>query len=220
VLVGAAALFLVAWPGFYPRDVTVSGNRRVSSGQIRQSAQVAQRVSIWLQDTKGMSARIRAIPYVAKAAIYRLPPASLRIAIVERVPYAVLDDGGQSVVVDRDLRVLSAVQGGEQLPVMQLRASVGLEPGTFVTDGEAISLRNAYAKLGEAGLAPARVAFDRYGDLVVTMPDELRLLLGAPERLDEKVRLVKAIVAQVLRGQRRVAAIDVRAPAAPVVVYR
>ncbi len=48
----------------------------------------------------------------------------------------------------------------------------------------------------------------------------MRVLIGQESDLGQKLTLVDAILAQVVRGQRRVAAIDVRAPAAPVVVYR
>ena len=45
---------------------------------------------------------------------------------------------------------------------------------------------------------------------------------GHPDKLCDAVSdaILDAILAQVVRGQKRVAAIDVRAPAAPVVVYR
>jgi DNA-binding transcriptional regulator YdaS (Cro superfamily) len=45
-------------------------------------------------------------------------------------------------------------------------------------------------------------------------------LLGPQSDLAQKLTLVDAILAQVVHGQRRIAAIDVRAPGTPVVVYR
>jgi hypothetical protein len=48
----------------------------------------------------------------------------------------------------------------------------------------------------------------------------LRLLFGSESDMSGKVRLAQAILAQVVGHQSRVAAVDLRAPAAPVLVYR
>ncbi len=81
-----------------------------------------------------------------------------------------------------------------------------------------IELRDACEAMSARRITPRALAFDRYGGLVVTLRDGLRVLFGQESDLGEKVTLVDAILAQVVHGQRRVAAIDVRAPAAPVVV--
>ena len=66
-----------------------------------------------------------------------------------------------------------------------------------------------------------RLALDRFGGLVVTMRDgRTRCFLAAQNDLGEKLTLADAILKQVVGRQRRVAAIDLRAPAAPVLVYR
>ncbi len=56
---------------------------------------------------------------------------------------------------------------------------------------------------------------DRYGGLEVTLQTGPRLLLGNGSDLPKKLALASAILAQIVHGERRVAAIDVRAPATP-----
>ena len=104
------------WSGFDPSHVAVTGNRHVPSGEILRVADIPANRSIWLDNTKAIAARVRTIPYIGKASIHRLPPASFTIAVSERVPFAVLRAGGQSAVVDRELRVLSPAAGDELLP--------------------------------------------------------------------------------------------------------
>jgi len=48
----------------------------------------------------------------------------------------------------------------------------------------------------------------------------LRLLFGSETDLSRKLTLADAILSQLVSRQRRVAAIDLRAPSAPVLVYR
>ncbi len=220
VLSVAAGAFLAMWSGFDARQVAVTGNRRVPSSEILRVADIPQNRSIWLDDTKAIAARIRAIPLIGTVSIRRLPPASLTIAVTERVPFATLTSEGQTVVVDRALRVLSPATGNEQLPSFVLSLHRSLTPGTFVSTRDALVLRDVYATMVSDGLTPTALTLDRYGDVVASISGGPRLLLGEPNDLGRKVRLIDAILAQVVRRQLSVSAVDVRAPATPVVVYR
>jgi cell division protein FtsQ len=216
----AAGGFLTMWSGFDPSQVAVTGNRRVPSSEILRVADIPRNRSIWLDDTRAIAARIRAIPFVGTVSIHRLPPASFTIAVSERVPFATLTSDGQSAVVDRALRVLSPAPGGDPLPSFVLSLHRSLTPGAFVTAREAVILRDVYTTMLSNGLTPATLSFDPYGDVIATIAGGPRLLLGEPNDLGRKVRLINAILAQVVRRQLSVSAVDVRAPSTPVVVYR
>jgi cell division protein FtsQ len=220
VLLVAAATFALTWPGFDVRSVAISGNRRISNGEILRRAAIAPGRSIWLENTGAIAGRIRAIPDVASVTIYRIPPAMLRIVVRERGPYAVVRSGDDSAVVDSAMRVLSDSPGATPLPVFVLESGVALVPGRSVATKDTTALRGAYETMTARGLAPATLALDRYGDVVATLPGGLRLLLGDREGLGERIGLAKAIIAQVARGRRRVSTIDVRAPSTPVIEYR
>jgi cell division protein FtsQ len=219
VIVLAAIAVAATWPGFAVKRVEVTGNERVSRAEILARAQVARERSIWLQATGAMSRRIEEIPYIATASIHRVPPATLRIVVTERVPFAALRSGAQIVTVDRTLRVLSMGSPGG-LPVFILQPGIELRPGRFVLRRDAAILRDADDAMAARQIKPLAIGFDRYGGLVIALRGGVRLLLGQERDLAQKVTLVDAILAQVVRGQRRVAAIDVRAPGTPVVVYR
>lgn len=220
VLAVAAGAFASSWPGFDPKNVEVAGNRRVSTGQILRAAGIAPHLSIWLQNTGAIARRIESIPYIGAVWIHRVPPDSLRIAVREREPFAILYSAPDSAIVDRGLRVLELPQGDEPLPELIVTPGLSLEPGSFVATREAAELRDAYEVIATRKIEPRALSFDHYGGLVVTLRDGMRVLFGQDSDLTQKLTLVDAILAQVVRGQRRVAAIDVRAPAAPVVVYR
>jgi cell division septal protein FtsQ len=220
LVVAAAVAFLVTWPGFYPKKIVVAGNRRVSSSEILARAEIAPNRSLWLENTAAAEARIRAIPDLATVSIHRFPTGTVRVVVTERVPFAILESGARSGIVDRALRVLSSQVVASSLPVLAVTPGLALVPGRFVTSRDALALRDAYETMNAKGIAPKSLAMDKYGDLVATLPNDLRLLLGAPEGLSEKAALTSAILAQVVRGQRRVSAIDLRAPATPVIVYR
>lgn len=215
-----ALAFAATYPGFDPKRVSVSGNDRVSRQEILARAEVAPHTTIWLQNTAAIARRISAIPYVDRARVSRIPPATIRIAVTERTPFAVLESGYDAAVIDRSLRVLEPATATTVLPVFDIEPGIALTPGIFVRSSQAAALRTAYETMASRQMAPARVALDRYGGLVVTMRGGLRLMLGDQNDLPRKLTLADAILAQIVTQRRHVAAIDLRAPSAPVLVYR
>lgn len=220
VLVIAAVTFAMTWPGFAVKSVAVTGNTRVSTSEILRRAAIVPGRSIWLLDTGAIANRVRALPDVASVTIYRIPPGSLRIVVRERGPFAIVRSGDESAVVDVTMKVLSESSDASQLPVFIIKSGASLAPGRSIASPDSFALRNAYQMMTAKGLTPATLALDRYGEIVATLPGGLRLLLGDPSSLDARIGLAKAIMAQVVRGQRRVTAIDVRAASTPVIVYR
>lgn len=214
IAIGGFAEF---WPGFYPQRVMVTGNARVDRAAILQAAGIARHRSIWLQSIRAMASRIAAIPFVGRATVRRYPPGTIAIGISERVPFAIVQRDDDEALVDVDLRVLQVGAAPSGLPVFVLAGAQPLTTGAFLHSNDALELRAAYDMLDAAALVPARLQFDRYGQLEATTTRGLHLLLGEPANLEEKVRLCSAILAQ---GQRRLPlTIDVRAPSTPVVTY-
>jgi len=110
--------------------------------------------------------------------------------------------------------------GYDVLPVLDVEPTLALTPGSFVHSSEAVTLRSAFETMAARKIVPVELGFDRYGGLVVTMRGGLRLLLGGEADLSQKLTLADAILTQIVTRRRRVAAIDLRAPSAPVLVYR
>ena len=221
VLVLVVAVVLAAtWPGFVTKTIVVSGNARVRRNEIVSRAGIVPHVSIWLQNTAAISKRIEAIPYVDRARVRQIPPSTLRIVVSERRPFAILRSGDDAALVDRSLRVLEPAATSQSYPVLIIDPGTSLEPGEFVLRSSARGLRDAYERVGGGNFVPASLQYDRFGGLIVTTRGGLRLLFGSETDLSQKITLADAILSQVVTHKRRVAAIDLRAPSAPVVVYR
>jgi hypothetical protein len=101
-----------------------------------------------------------------------------------------------------------------------LPADAGAVPGQFLTDAKARAMRDDYETMIAAHVVPLALEYDRYDGLVATMRGGVRVLLGSDDDLDKKLALVDPILAQIVRKQQNVAAVDLRAPRTPVLVFK
>jgi cell division septal protein FtsQ len=195
---------------FYPRTIDVSGNRIVSKDAILSAAQIELDRNIWLQNTAAMTQRIEAIPYIDTAAVHRHVPNAISIDVTERTPFALLERNGAIVTVDRTLRVLNpGAPPGAQLPTI-IAATHDVAKTLADTEEVALQTRLDVAQLRE----------DAYGDVEMTLrQNNVRVLFGDPDTVDDKMQMIVPILEKVDRGNRRVAAIDLRAMTTPVVEY-
>ncbi len=219
VAAGVGLYYAATWPGFFPKHVSVSGNRLVTSRRILAQAQIASDSNLWLQNMGAAERRIEAIPYVKDASIHRLLPADAHIVITERAPFAVVRSGSEKVLVDHDLRVLQDDDGSVSVPLMVVKTVIP-PAGAFIRDVSVQRLRNDDDALAQAHVAVRSLRFDRFDDLVATTRGGISLLLGDDDDLAKKTPLIDPIISQVSAGGRRLAALDLRAPNTPVVVYK
>lgn len=220
IAVGAGLYYAASWHGFYPQRVTVGGNRVVPTAQILARAAFPAHENIWLQNMRDAEKRIEAIPYVKTASIHRSLPATVHITIDERRPFAFVQFGPQRVVVDRDLRVLQTDSVAQTLPVLTAEDVPAPPTGAFIRDTDLQRLRDDDDALLQAHVPVRSLRYDRFGDLVAMTPGGIALLLGDDTDLAKKTDLINPIISQVSVSGKKLAAVDLRAPKTPVVVYK
>lgn len=217
----AGGYYAANWPGFYVKHVTVAGNLRVSRSEILKRAAIAPAQNLWLQSMSKAAARVKAIPYVQDVRVHRSLPADLAITVSERKPFALVRDGAQSFLIDREVRVLEPGPGEvPDLPVFVQRIKQAPLPGRFLRDQGLAALVKDYDALLAAHVVARELVFDRLGDLSAVLSNGIIAKLGDDSDLAAKAQLVDPILSQTQRVGRRVRAVDLRAPKTPVVVYK
>ena len=214
-----AGYWAASWPGFWPKHVTVSGNRVVSTAEILRRAAIAPDVNVWLQNARAAADRVAAIPYVDKATVHRRLPADVLIEITERRPFAVMDFADGSALVDRDLRVLQPGRPGGEFPRLILRNASEPGAGTFLRARDAVRLRDDYVTLSAQHVAVETLRFYRFDELTALSAGGVVLLLGDDADLSAKAALVQPILSQAAIRGRKISLVDLRAPGTPVVRY-
>lgn len=101
---------LVAYAGFGIETVEVSGHRQANETDILDAVDLANVATVAALDWDAVRARIERTPWVDQASMTFAYPATLRIAVTERVPFAQWRRGGASLLVDKTGRILTEVQ--------------------------------------------------------------------------------------------------------------
>ncbi|MDQ2864672.1 MAG: FtsQ-type POTRA domain-containing protein [Candidatus Eremiobacteraeota bacterium] len=198
------------------------GNRIVAASEIIEKAAIAPNRNMWLQNASAMASRIASIPYIDTVVVHRVPRGTVSIVVTERAPFGVVETRDSRALVDRDLRVLRESDSNEALfmPVLSVRETLDLAPGTFVRDPLLRRLRDDEDALARRNVRPAVLTTDRFGQLVVTLRGGVRLLLGDDEDLESKLPLIVPILEQLKRAGKAVSVLDLRAPGTPIAVYK
>lgn len=198
--------------------VLVDGAAHAGAPAVVAAAALGPRSAMVDVDEEAVARRVSELPWVLRARARREWPATVRISVVERTAVAVTrDDGGGWAVVDVSGRVLEREPGPpEGLTALEGAPPAG-QPGTRLDPAAAGGLLVAGA-LG-ANLAPRVEAVALVAEGV-----ELRLRpggvvrMGPPEGLEEKLRAVRTVLANV--DPHTLATLDVRHSAAPVLTRR
>ncbi len=193
----------------------------VTRDQVRAVAGITRETNVWLINTREAAARIEAIPYVDRAMIHRgqFPQPFVELAISVRRPTACVRAGGGAVTIDATARVLQTGCAVPSLPrIDAVRAQVPA-PGATISDPEVGRLLADAKVLADANVGVRSLGRDRWGGLEAVDVTGVRLEFGPDGDLAGKA----ALVAPVRRGigrKRPVRAIDLRAPATPIVEFR
>jgi cell division septal protein FtsQ len=224
VIAGLAAwsgAYVVSLPAFHLQSLAITGLSRVARSDVVAKAAIDPRANVWLLDPHAIATRIEAIPYVATAHVYRRPLANVWIDVTERAPDAcVRDSRGHESTIDRTLRVLETGCSRQDLVLFALQAPLAAGPGSFVRDPELAELEGDARLLGPQAGSFEGFAHDRFGELDATLRDGIEVKFGDDADLDRKQRLVGPILAELGQRANQVEAVDVRAPATPVVEFR
>ena len=195
---------LATLPVFHLRSLSVSGLDRVSAADVRARAAIDAHTNVWLQDRGAMARRIEAIPYVE----------------TERVAEGCVHDPSGQFTIDAERRVLALGCADAPPFVYDMRAPIDARPGAFVADPELEALQ-ADARALAAGTNRYRAfGYDEFGELDATLVDGIHVRFGDDADLARKESLVGPILAQLGPRAGTVVALDLRAPAAPVVQFR
>lgn len=166
--------WLTHTPQLGARTLEVTGNARCPRDEVLAAAGLARGSNVLAVDLEGAARRVERLPWVARATVTRQLPDTLRVAIEERTPAALVAAGGL-YLASADGTLFKRAEPGDpvDLPVV-----TGLARESFRErpDGAREQVRDALALIGDlesAQLGPStrlqEVHRDDTGDLSVML---------------------------------------------------
>jgi cell division protein FtsQ len=189
--------------GFRIAAVSLSGEKHVSRGEIFAAAGVTDRASLLFLDVDAARARLKAIPWIAEAAVRKLYPDRLQITVTERDAFALWQRGGNVSVISTDGTVVGSLPDWRfaHLPLV-----VG--PGAATRARDFLALLDAHPEIRQQVRASVLVAERRWNlklknGLDVRLPEaDVPRALDTLAELDRDKHLIS----------RDITAIDLRLP--------
>jgi len=218
---GYAGFRIATWPGFNPGAVAVLGAVHVRADEVRKRAAIAPDRNVWLINKGAAESRVATLPWVQAAQIHRALPARVAIVVIERVPAACVQSGNARSLVDANAHVIETTCAAAPDAIAIRWPGLGAQRAGATLEGATLAqFLSDVSVLRDAHLAPASVDRDRFGGLEATLRGGLTVRFGDDRDLVQKAALVDPILQAYGRRTRDVAAIDLRAPATPVVEER
>lgn len=196
--------------------VAVTGTSRLTESEVTSIAAVPEGDTLLRVDTRAVSRRLLKDPWIADANVSRRPPSTLRIAVVERVPVALVDTGVSFWFVDGDGRVLAETTPSTStvLPVIRDLPDFTAERGRL---SDSRTLRNALAVMRgidqEVAASVKVVSAPSVNETALLTAASVEIMVGEATQLREKSALIQDILTE--RGGD-VVFIDVRSVERPI----
>lgn len=221
LLLLAGGFALASAPIFRLHELSITGLTHVARRDVVARAAIDPHANVWLLDRASIARRIEELPYVATAHVHRRLLGNVWLEIAERAPDGcVRSNGGVTLTVDRDDRVLErgCVPGAPRF--YELRTATDLAAGSFAHAPELAALQNDARALGTEGDRFQTLRHDAFGGLEAELANGVWIRFGDDRDLDRKRKLIAPILAQLGPRATTVLALDLRAPATPVVQFR
>jgi len=191
------ALVFVTYKIFQIRIVTVAGCESRSSDDIIALSGLEYDASVFSVDKQKVMEALSKDPYIKPVSVDIRYPDNVLITIEERQETACIEKDGAYIIIDHEGWVLrfEAGNGEPGFPLVKGlpadTAVVGERIGTSDTFKIGVLTRMLDALKG-AEIAPVIVDVSLAADIVVTLPDGMRVEMGDDLALDEKIKLMKA----------------------------
>lgn len=204
-VLGTAAWALLGSRLLVVRRIDVVGERLASRDRILAVARLRLGEPLARLDTDVVRDRVEGIQEVETARVERRWPTTVRIVVRERIPIVVAQHDNRFLQIDRyGVTVVTSAARPRGLPVLTVANPTRSDP----------ALRAGLAVVG--GLPPwfgrrvAGVEVPTPEAVTLRLGDGVTVMWGAPERAQEKLRLLNGLLSK--SPQRGVRTIDVSSP--------
>ena len=197
------------------KNVEVDGASRLTTASVLASAAVPADATLPRLPKAQIVARLSANPWIAEARVTRSLPGTVKIAIVERTPAAIVDTGASGPwLVSADSYWLAPKSVEDTMVVTTIRDVPAAVP-LAGKQSDSKELKNALEVVG--GLSPElrgrvqTVSAATVDKTALTLVDGIQVFVGSSQEIGKKDQLVR----QILAKEKKLVYINVRVVSRP-----
>ena len=194
------------------RHLDVTRASHLAPGDLVRLSGISDTTNVLWFDPSAIEHRLEANPWIARAIVSRALPWTIRIAVVERRPVAVVREGEGPVLVAGDGTVLGAAKADDRLPAIVLPPGSSPKGADPSYGGAARAVAVLDATVGPRIL---RTVVTADGSLRMRLAGGVRISYGAPTRLEAKAEAVRRILRWARAEGASLATVNVSSPDAP-----
>jgi cell division protein FtsQ len=195
-------------PRYYLRDIRTSGNNLLSPSDVEAVVVEAGSEAFWLR-TDALRHRLMKIPAVAEADIQVVLPDRVEVRVHERAPFAALQSGSSTQLLDLEGRVIGTVS--QAPPILTIRNLDTAEEPSARFDTKAFEAIKVLSKhLSRTAFEPTTFAYSALSGLEFETREGIIVRLGDSEDLDWKLGALDKMREYLVENRLRAQLIDVR----------
>ncbi|MGD9739366.1 MAG: cell division protein FtsQ/DivIB [Bauldia sp.] len=199
--VGSITGTLTAAVGLRVDAVTITGQSETAELDVLEALALPEHNSIVMFDADAARERVESLPWVADAVVRKVYPSTVEVAITERVPYALWQNGGAIALIDENGAIISNYVAARYTALpMVVGAGASEEAAPILT------LLSEFPDLAAKVRAATLVAGRRWN---LTMRNGITVLLPEDDLLPALIQLVSLDQSAELLA-RDIVAVDLR----------
>lgn len=219
VIVGALAAWLTMDNRFYIYGAEITGGRRLSQEEIFEASGLGGLHVFWARSGPVESRVLEALPALERVEVSCRLPSECAVAVVERRPRVLWEEGGQQWWVDEEGAVFQALDGEESLEHGGNLDGIWTVVGDLPRDEDGSlpdEVRVALAELWRSGRdLPGTFKFVAGEGLSFVDERGGRVIVGQGPGMTERLRVWEQIAMHLESHEQTVRLMDVRFPRAP-----
>jgi cell division protein FtsQ len=196
LLVGVVAWVVLGSPLLAVRTVQVDGEAGLSERQVVEAAGITEGTPLVRVETAAAAARVAELPQVASVEVTRGWPSTVVVTLAERVPVAVVAEGGARRLVDAGGVVFDTITGDPPAGVVPLDVTDPGPDDAATTAGLAALTALPRDVRAQVTGVVARTA----DDVTLTLTDGRSVLWGSAAETQRKAEVLGALLEQIDSG--------------------
>lgn len=220
ICLGAGMAFLFKAPIFAVNGFTITGNKMVKKEGVLNKDFINGK-NIFLMDTNTVENEILKNPYIQTVEVSRVLPNQIAIKITERKMFYKIKLEEKVYILNNGLYIMDIVTDDKDLALVELKGikANSIKVGERITNSDEVA---------EIALNVADNLIDKNKDSIFTLvdltdtgdvsiyKDEIEIILGKPEKLDEKYKQAMSILNS-KDINMKAGYIDISVPSQPVI---